>query len=160
GVEKLWQALGDGSGVQTFGIRELARAWYGEEAGPPDEALTEETLAGEQICFAPGASVAGLWRLRTAVQLRRDTAPGRRPTAGPARPAEAAIQAIIDRRLGDAPDLYRRSVDATTGAVTLGFFFPDVAGAHYAEAIAAIVEEAGVTVTLASEPHQQALADA
>src|SRR5262245_8322258 len=26
GVAKLWQALGDGSGVQTFGVRELARA--------------------------------------------------------------------------------------------------------------------------------------
>jgi hypothetical protein len=80
--------------------------------------------------------------------------------AGPARPDQAAIQVIIDRRLGDAPDLYRRSVDAQTGAITLGFFFPDVAGVRYADAIAAIAEEAGVPVALASEPHQQALADA
>jgi uncharacterized protein len=42
----------------------------------------------------------------------------------------------------------------------LGFFFPDVAGTRYAEEIAAIAEETGVAVTLASEPHQQALADA
>jgi hypothetical protein len=35
-----------------------------------------------------------------------------------------------------------------------------VAGARYAEQIAAIAEEAGVPVALASEPHQQALADA
>jgi hypothetical protein len=159
-MERLWQALGDGSGVQTFGVRELARAWYGDTAGPEDEMKTEEVLAGEQLCFAPVAGVPGLWRLRTAVEVRRDAAAGRRAVAGPARPDQTAIQAIIDRHLGDAPDLYRRSVDAATGAVTLSFFFPDVAMARYAEAIATIAEEAGVPVTLASEPHQQALADA
>jgi Cft2 family RNA processing exonuclease len=160
GVERLWQALNDGSGVQTFGVRELARVWYGDAAGPQDEAQTQAALEGEQISFAPVAGVAGLWRLRAAVEVRRDAAAGRRGTAGPARPDQMAIQAIIDRRLGDAPDLYRRSVDATSGAVTLGFFFPDVAGARYAEAIAALAEEAGVPVALASEPHQQALAEA
>jgi uncharacterized protein len=160
GVERLWQLLSDGSGVQTFGVRELARAWYGDAAGPQNEAKAQEALEGEQICFAPVAGVAGLWRVRAAVEVRRDAAAGRRAAAGPARPDQMAIQAVIDRRLGDAPDLYRRSVDAATGAITLGFFFPDVAGARYADAIAAIAEEAGVPVALASEPHQQALADA
>jgi Cft2 family RNA processing exonuclease len=160
GIERLWQALGDGSGVQTYSVRELARIWYGDAAGPQDETQAEESLAGEQLCFAPVPGVAGLWRLRTAVEVRRDVAAGRRAAAGPARPDQTAIQAIIDRRLGEAPDLYRRSVDAATGAVTLGFFFPDVAAARYADAIAAIAEEAGVPVALASEPHQQALADA
>jgi hypothetical protein len=159
GLERLWQLLSDGSGVQVFSLRELARMWYGA-ADLAVEAQAQAALDGEQLCFAPVAGAAGLWRLRTAVEMRRDAAAGLRGTGRQARPDQAAIQAIIDRRLGHAPDLYRRSVDAATGAVTLGFFFPDVAGARYADAIAAIEQEAGVPVALASEPHQGALAEA
>ncbi|HWQ13141.1 MAG TPA: hypothetical protein VNL77_10090, partial [Roseiflexaceae bacterium] len=62
--------------------------------------------------------------------------------------------------LGDAPDLYRRGIDAATGAVTLSYFFPDVAQARDAEAHRRIAEEAGVTVAVSPQPHQGMLADA
>jgi hypothetical protein len=77
-----------------------------------------------------------------------------------ARVDQAAILAIVDRHLAHADDLYRRGVDAATGAVTLGFYFPDVAGRRYAEQIAAIGQEAGVEVTVAPQPHQGMLAEA
>jgi Cft2 family RNA processing exonuclease len=160
GLERLGQLLGDGSGVQAFSVRELARAWYGETAGPEEEQCAQAALEGQQLFFAPVAGAEGLWRLRAAVEVRRDTAAGLRGAAGRARPDQTAIQAIVERRLGGAPDLSRRSVDAASGAITLGFFFPDAAQTRYADIIAAIAEEAGVPVSLASEPHQGALADA
>jgi hypothetical protein len=51
-------------------------------------------------------------------------------------------------------------VDAETGAVTLSFYFPEVAGQRYAHALAAIAQEAGVPVTIAPQPHQGMLAEA
>jgi uncharacterized protein len=160
GLERIWQLLNDGSGVQTFSLRELMRIWYGDAAGPEADDQAQAALVGEQLFFAPVAGVAGVWRLRPPIEVRRDVAAGLRGAAGQPRPDQMAIQALIDRHLGGAPDLYRRSVDATTGAVTLGFFFPDVASRRYADQITAIAAEAGVQVALASEPHQQALADA
>jgi Cft2 family RNA processing exonuclease len=160
GLERLWQLLNDGSGVQTFSLRELVRFWYGDQAETEAEDQVQAALMGDQLLFAPVSGVASLWRLRPSVEVRRDQAAGLRGTTGQPRPDQMAIQAVIDRHLGDAPDLYRRSVDATTGAVTLAFFFPDTAGRRYADQIAAIAAEAGSTVALASEPHQQALGDA
>ena len=70
------------------------------------------------------------------------------------RPDQNWIQEIIQKNLGDAPDLYRRSIDPDTGEVTLAFHFPIIATPYYAEQIAAIVEEAGVQVYIAPQPHQ------
>ncbi|HEY3992251.1 MAG TPA: MBL fold metallo-hydrolase [Ktedonobacteraceae bacterium] len=70
------------------------------------------------------------------------------------RPDQSWIQAIIQKHLGDAPDLHRRSIDPDTGEVTLAFHFPLVAEQRYAEQIAAIVEEAGVQVNIAPQAHQ------
>ena len=160
GLERLWQLLGDGSGVQAYSVRELARAWAGDAADADAEQCAQAALEGEQLFFAPVAGASGLWRLRAPVEVRRDTAAGLRGAAGRARPDQVALQAIVEQHLGSAPELYRRSIDATSGAITLAFFFPDVARNRYADAIAAIGEAAGVPVTLASEPHQGALADA
>jgi hypothetical protein len=76
------------------------------------------------------------------------------------RPDTAGIQAAIDRYLGGAPDLYQRSVDPETGAVTLRYFFPAVAAARDAEAIAAISAAIGAPVTAWPQPHQGQLAQA
>jgi len=162
GLEQLWQALGDGSGVQSFGPRELGRAWYGAAAGAEEEQHVQQALESPQPYFAQLPGVPGLWRLRTPVEARRAQAAGAQALGGHARSRadQAAIQAIVDRHLAHAEDLYRRGVDAETGAITLGFYFPDVAGRRYADALAAIVEEAGVSVTIAPQPHQGMLADA
>jgi Cft2 family RNA processing exonuclease len=158
GLERLWQALGDGTGVQVFGLHELARVWYGEDASADDEANVQQALEAAQPFFAPLPGAPGLWRLLAPVEVRRAQAAGaRRPGA---RPNQAGIQAIVDRHLNQAPDLYRRSVDAETGAVTLGFYFPDIATQHYAETIALIAEEAGVSVAVSPQPHQGMLAEA
>jgi Cft2 family RNA processing exonuclease len=161
GLEQLWQALGDGSGVQSYGPRELGRAWYGEAAGAEEEQQTQQVLESAQPYFVPLPGVPGLWRLRTPVEARRAQAAGAQALGGHTRSRadQAAIQAIVDRHLAHAEDLYRRGVDAETGAVTLGFYFPDLAGKRYADALAAIAQEAGVSVTIAPQPHQGVLAD-
>jgi uncharacterized protein len=161
GLEQLWQTLGDGSGMQSFSPRELGRAWYGEATGEEQEQQTQQVLEAAQPYFAPLPGVPGLWRLRTPIEVRRAQAAGAQALNSPmrSRANQAAIQAIVDRHLAHAEDLYRRSVDAETGAVTLGFYFPDTAGQHYAAALAAIAEEAGVSVTIAPQPHQGVLAE-
>jgi Cft2 family RNA processing exonuclease len=74
------------------------------------------------------------------------------------RPDQNWILSVIENYLGSPPDLYRRSVDPDTGAVTLYFHFPAVAEMRYAEAIAAASEETGVPISLASNAHQGILA--
>jgi Cft2 family RNA processing exonuclease len=162
GLEQLWQALSDGSGVQTFGPRELSRAWYGVASGEAEELQAQQLLESSQPYFAPLPGVAGLWRLRTPIEARRAQAAGAQAAGGRAgaRVDQTAIQAIVDRHLAQAEDLYRRGVDAGSGAVTLGFYFPDVAAQRYAEAIAAIAQAAGVSVAIAPQPHQGMLAEA
>jgi uncharacterized protein len=162
GLETLWQTVGDGSGVQTFSLRELARAWYGENEDSGAEERTQRALDGGQPFFAALPGVSGLWRVQAAVEVRRAQAAGARSSGGRAgaRVDQAGIQAIVDRHLSQAPDLYRRSVDAETGAVTLGFYFPDIAAQRYAEALSAIAEETGVSVAVAPQPHQGMLAEA
>ncbi len=164
GLERLWQALGDGSGVQTFSLRELARAWFGDGAGAEAEALMQQALEQPQPFFVPLPGVPGLWRAPAALEVRRAQAAqaggGRVAGRVGTRPDQAGIQAIVDRHLAQAQDLYRRSVDPQTGAVTLGFYFPDVAARRYAEAIVAIRDEAGIDVAVSPQPHQGMLADA
>jgi Cft2 family RNA processing exonuclease len=75
------------------------------------------------------------------------------------RPDQTAILATIERHIGAPPDLYRRSVNPETGAVTLAFHFPAVAQQQHAEALAAASAEAGVPIELSPRPHQGALSD-
>ena len=70
------------------------------------------------------------------------------------RPDQAWLQEIITKHLGDAPDLYRRGIDPDTGEIKLAFHFPAIASERYQAQLAAIAEETGVEVTLASQPHQ------
>ncbi len=70
------------------------------------------------------------------------------------RPDQSWIQEIIQKHLGEAADLYRRSIDPDTGEITLAFHFPVSATQHYAEQLAAIAEESGVAVTVAPQAHQ------
>jgi hypothetical protein len=76
------------------------------------------------------------------------------------RPDQATILAAIERSLGNPPDLYRRSVNPDSGAVTLFFHFPDVALQRYSELLATSTRAAGVPISIASQPHQGALIDA
>ncbi len=76
------------------------------------------------------------------------------------RPDQNWILSVIEQYLGSPPDLYRRSVDPDTGAVTLAFHFPAVAYEKYAGALAAAAEEAGVSITLAPNAHQGELVKA
>jgi Cft2 family RNA processing exonuclease len=158
-LEVVWQRLNDGSGVQTLSLRELMGLWFGD--APPDDA--EEQIAaalnGPQVHFAPVTGASGLWRLRLSDEIRRELATGGL-RAGPNRPNQSKLQELIDVYLGDAPDLYRRSINASSGAITLSFFFPKVAQQRYAAQLAALAQEAGVEVSVSSAPHQQALADA
>ncbi len=76
------------------------------------------------------------------------------------RPDQNWILSIIEQYIGSPPDLYRRSVDPDTGAVTLAFHFPAVAYEKYAGALAAAAEEVGVSITLATNAHQGELVKA
>ena len=74
------------------------------------------------------------------------------------RPDQAWIMSVIEQYLGEPDDLYRRSIDPDTGAVTLSFYFPVVARERYAGAIAAAAEETGVPISIAPQAHQGELA--
>ncbi len=76
------------------------------------------------------------------------------------RPDQNWILSVIEQYIGSPADLYRRSVDPDTGAVTLAFHFPAVAYEKYADALAAAAEEAGVSITLAPNAHQGELVKA
>ena len=76
------------------------------------------------------------------------------------RPNIAAIQAVIDRHLSAAPDLYQRGIDPETGEVTLRYFFPATAAVRDAAAIAQISAAIGIPVTVWPQPHQGQLAEA
>jgi Cft2 family RNA processing exonuclease len=76
------------------------------------------------------------------------------------RPDQNWILSVIELYLGTPDDLYRRSVDPDTGAVTLSFHFPVIARERYAEALAAAAEETGVTISIAPQAHQGELARA
>jgi Cft2 family RNA processing exonuclease len=162
GLERLWTAMRDGSGVQTFSVRELARAWYGTDIEAEQEQAIETALAAGSPFFVPLPGAPGLWRVPTPVEVRRLAAQsaaggGQRPKAA-ARPDSAAITAIVDRNLAHQPDLYGRSVDPDSGAVTLRYFFPRVAAERDALLIARVAEEAGVAVSVWPQPHQGQLA--
>ncbi len=158
GLERLWQALRDGSGVQTFSVRELARSWYGPSADEQQEAALEALLEAGSPYFTALPHAPGLWRLPAPTEVRRAQAAsnsgGRR---GP-RPDSSAIQALIERHLGAVPDLYQRSVDPETGAVTLRYFFPALAAERDAAAIAQIAAAIAAPVTVWPHPHQGQLA--
>jgi len=74
------------------------------------------------------------------------------------RPDQTWIMGVIEQYLGEPDDLYRRSIDPDSGAVTLSFYFPAVARERYAEAIAAAAEETGVPISIAPQAHQGELA--
>ncbi len=70
------------------------------------------------------------------------------------RPDQAWLQEVIASHLGEATDLYRRSIDPDTGEITLAFYFPERAREHYTEQINAISAETGVLVNIAPQTHQ------
>lgn len=158
-LEQLWLGLRDGSGVQVFAARELARAWYGADAADEIEATTAAALAAGSPFFAPVPHAPGLWRLLAPAEVRRVQAAGGPRRAGQ-RADMAGIQAAIDQHLGRAPDLYQRSVDPASGAVTLRYFFPAVAAERDAAAIAALAAAIGAPVSVWPQPHQGQLGEA
>ncbi len=152
GLEQLWTGLRDGSGVQVFSLRELARAWYGATAKETEEEAIQTLLEQGSAYFVPVPHAPGLWRLPAPTEVRRLQAAGPRRT-GP-RVDSAAIQAQIDAYLSHVPDLYQRGVDPESGAVTLRYFFPAVAQVRDAEAIAQLAAAINAPVTVWPHPHQ------
>jgi Cft2 family RNA processing exonuclease len=159
GLEQLWTALRDGSGVQTVSIRDLVRSWY-RDAGADEEQATAALLDAGSHYFKPLPGAPGLYRLLAPTEVRRaQAASSGSPERGPTtRVDQAGIQAIIEHHLGTTPDLYQRSIDPTSGDIRLRYFFPDIACVRDAAAIAAIAAEAGVSVSVAPQPHQAQLA--
>ena len=132
--------------------RELARAWWGNAAGPVEEQVVESLLSMPQPYFVVLPSVPGMYRVRAGTGQ-----PGQSPVV---RADQVAIQASIQRHLGDAPDLYHRGVDPQTGTITLKFHFPAVARERYAAELERIGVETGVDVRVDPNPHQGMLAEA
>ncbi|HEX6288084.1 MAG TPA: MBL fold metallo-hydrolase [Herpetosiphonaceae bacterium] len=159
-LQCLWQHLDDGTGVPTVSVRDVVRLWWGEAAPADAEQDAAAALVEAQPYFVELPGVPGLYRVRSATEVRRAQAAGVRATATTARPDQTALLALVQQHLGDAPDLYHRGVDPESGAITLSFHFPDVARARYAQAIQTVQDAAGVAVRIAPQPHQGALAQA
>lgn len=77
--------------------------------------------------------------------------------AGDIRPDQMWILSVVEQYIGTPSDLYRRSVNPDTGEVTLCFHFPAIARQHHKTALESASQEAGVTITIAPQPHQGAL---
>ncbi|MCG8347401.1 MAG: MBL fold metallo-hydrolase [Chloroflexales bacterium] len=77
---------------------------------------------------------------------------------GAERPDQMWILSVVERHVGNPPDLYKRSVNPDTGEVTLLFHFPAIAQARYGTALAAAAAEANVAITISPQAHQGALA--
>lgn len=162
GLERLWTALRDGSGVQTVSIRDLVRSWYRDASAEEEQAAAALLDAGSSY-FKPLPGAPGLYRLLAPTEVRRaQAAQSVSNESGKGRPTtrvdQAGIQAIIEHHLGNTPDLYQRSIDPISGDIKLRYFFPDIARVRDAASIAAIAEEAGVTVSVSPQPHQAQLA--
>ena len=68
-------------------------------------------------------------------------------------PTQAEVMRVIERHLGVALDVYRRSYNPDTGAVTLYAHFPERARQRYAEAMRNAEQQAGVAITIADQVH-------
>lgn len=159
-LEQVWQRLDDGTGLLTVSVRDIMRVWWGDHADEASERTTAEALEGGQPFFAILPGVAGLFRVRPATEVRRVLATGGSAPRAAERPDQSGLLAIVKQQLGEVPDLYHRGVDPDSGTITLAFHFPDVARVRYADAIQAIQDEAGVSVRIAPNAHQGALAQA
>jgi hypothetical protein len=73
---------------------------------------------------------------------------------------EAWAFSVIDAWLGDAPDLYRRSLDARTNSIVLFFSYPAVACQRYAIAIHEIAQQTGMHVAIGWKPRQDTILEA
>lgn len=83
-----------------------------------------------------------------------------REGVGEVRPDQMWILSVIEQHLSSPPDLYRKSVNPDTGEVSLAFHFPSIARERYRPQLEAAAEEAGVTIMVASQPHQGVLTNA
>lgn len=77
--------------------------------------------------------------------------------APPRRSNQAHVLTLLERHIGNPPDLYRRSINQETGELRLSFHFPAIAQQRYGDAIAAAAAEAHTPITIAPHPHQDAL---
>lgn len=75
------------------------------------------------------------------------------------RPDQTWILSVIEKHIGNPPDLYKRSINPDTGNVTLAFHFPDKAWSRYEDALNAAAEEADVDIVVSSNAHQGELAN-
>lgn len=68
GLERLWQALDADVDARAFSLRELARAWYGDQADATGEALIAALLDHDRRWFAPVPFAEGLYALRPSAE--------------------------------------------------------------------------------------------
>lgn len=69
-------------------------------------------------------------------------------------PSQSQVLTTLSRHIGAAFDIYRRSYNPSSGALTLMAYFPAIAKARYAAAMAATSAELGVPIGISDEPHQ------
>ncbi|NJP05930.1 MAG: hypothetical protein HC837_10055 [Chloroflexaceae bacterium] len=119
--------------------------------------LLNEDREAELYALFPPRSIRRFSASKPA-RATQPTTPQRTSTAT-RQPNQAAILGVIDQYLGHPPDLKKRSVNDTTGAVTLIFLFPEIAQQRYAAAIEQAAAIAGVPITIGTATDQTALRD-
>jgi hypothetical protein len=143
--------------LHTTGRTELEQSLFPRRRARP--ARPEAAPAAPRLPSIPPTAQG---RLRPRVRGRSEAVPGSpfspdqpddTPAPRPAPPSQAAVLAALDRHLGPAPDIYRRSYNPDTGALTLSAHFPPVARARYASALSTAAAEAGVPIAISSQPH-------
>ncbi|MDZ4720684.1 MAG: MBL fold metallo-hydrolase [Roseiflexaceae bacterium] len=153
------------NGPTIVSTHDLGRLWYGPNVDPQQIAELQQVLglAGTTIGLSVLDGVADLWKLKVD-QLVSTPSP---ESAGPAALISTSggvnaqrIQEIISSTFGDAADLYRRSIDPVSGAVTLSFHFPDVALMRYDRQLVALHEQLpGLTISVRPDAHQGKLSE-
>ena len=149
---------------QSYSLTELAMA---VRALPEDRSqqLAVAHMLNDTPCIVRGAAAFGEWggpaRYSRHPDLELSAAVSPRTTIAASGQANtAALNATVDGLFGDVADLYKRGFAPGTGAITLYFYFPQWAARQYAERIAQLADTTGVSVSLATNAHQGALADA
>jgi uncharacterized protein len=147
-IRDLWRTDDATGRGRARTAEEIARAWFGESAGPTEAAEVRTLLADDRTVFEPDRALAFRYRPVAQAPIRKGPAP------------VAEVFEIVDELLPDTVSgLYRRSAHQEERRLVLSFEFPDVQGPRAADAIAAIADRTGWHIEVHPRPHQGRLGE-
>lgn len=153
---------------RLYTVQEILLAWGDPEAANRPEEIDRVArfLGAKASPFQQDKKRPFLYRLRErhfAPGTNKSVAASESPniTPSPDNPMDSfrALQQV-DRYLGEAQGLYKRSTQLDQSLIVLSFYFPKTAGQKYQDIFERIRQETGWNVEIRDTPHQNALVEA